>query len=634
MAVRALAGAALCLALASPAGAKTLLILDSDAGDYIGQGMLRSFTDADGLFGAQKNYDEGVSVSFDGTEYWDADFAAPGSVLLQPLFYADAERFPFQSPVLPGLSVTGEGRGCNEVEGAFQVHEIVYGAGTDVTSFAADFVQYCEGGPRKLVGAVRFNASDSIPDIVDTDADGEADIGDNCPADANADQHDADVDRAGDVCDAEPEASFVVLASEAGDYIGQGQRIHLNAASALFSFEVNYDGGVSLRADDGDSWSLDFTAAGGGAPVPGVYEGATRWPFNGPAEPGLSVSGAGRGCNELTGRFEVFELEIDAGGKVQAFSADFEQHCEGGDPALFGSVRWRAAFRPAPGDTDGDGWLNGDDNCPGVGNPPQWDSDGDGRADGCGLGPAAQKCVNALNKGGAALAKLQGATSLACLKNAARGVAGAQACLSADGAGKLAASMAKLGAKETKSCVGEVAFGRTSAATVYGAAGTEGVALMADLFGADLEAAAIAAATDPVGAKCQEEVTRRANAAVDGLWKLTLRQKKAVLLGAKVAMAIDAESLGDMLLAHLASDPKGGVSKLFTALDAGAAKRCGGVDLVAAFPGCAPADLPSLGACAERAARCRFCRELEAFDALTLDCDTFDDADGANASCS
>jgi hypothetical protein len=633
MAVRALACAALALALAAPAGGKTLLILDSDPGDYVGQGMLRTFLPADGTFTAQKNFDEGVSVSFDGSESWDADFAAPGSVPLDLLLYTGAERFPFQSPALPGLSVTGDGRGCNELEGDFQVHEIVYGTGTDITSFAADFVQYCEGGPRRLVGAVRFNASDALPDIVDTDGDGEADIGDNCQALANPDQHDADLDREGDLCDASPEASFVVLASEAGDYIGQGQRIHLNAANALFTLEINFDGGVSVSADDGDSWSLDFTAAGGGAPVPGVYEGATRWPFNGPAEPGLSVSGAGRGCNALTGRFEVFELAVDAGGKVQAFSADFEQHCEGGEPALFGSVRWRAPFRPAPKDLDGDGWLDKQDNCPGVGNPPQWDADGDGRGDGCGLPPAAQKCVNDLNKGGAALAKLQGGASRACLKAAAQGVAGAQACLGADAAGKMAASMAKLTAKEAKSCAVDPDFGRTGAAAIYGAAAAEGIALVADLFGADLDAAAIAAAADPVGAKCQDELAKRSAAALDGLWKLALKQKKAVLLGAKTLMATDADALGAMLTAHLESDPKGGVSRLFAALDAGAAKRCAGVDLAAAFPGCAPADLPALGACAERAVRCRFCRQLNAFDALAADCDTFDDADGANTTC-
>src|SRR5262245_63910336 len=99
MAIRTLLGAALCLVLTAPAGAKTLLILDSDPGDYIGQGTLRSFDTLDGNFSAQRNFDEGVSIDFDGSEFWTTDFAAPGSVPLDALLYTDAERYPFQSPI-------------------------------------------------------------------------------------------------------------------------------------------------------------------------------------------------------------------------------------------------------------------------------------------------------------------------------------------------------------------------------------------------------------------------------------------------------------------------------------------------------------------------------------------------------
>ena len=468
MAFRVLRGAAVVLALglASEAGAKTLLILDSEGGDSIGQGTLRQFLPADGTFTAQRNFDDGVSVAFDGSESWSLDFAAPGPVDLQAILYTDATRFPFQSAVVPGLSVTGDGRGCNELEGAFQVHEIAYGAGSAVDSFAADFVQYCDGSPRKLIGAIRFNASDALPDLFDDDVDGVGDIGDNCPALANADQRDSDLDQLGDACDDEPQASFVLFASDAGDYIGQGERRHFNAANALFRVEENNDGGVSIALETGDYWNLDFTAAGGGSPTVGVYEGATRWPFNGPSEPGLNVSGAGRGCNSLSGRFEVFEAEFAPDGTPLVFSADFEQHCEGGVPALRGSVRYRADFRPVKKDLDGDGWLDKDDNCRGVANPPQYDTDGDGRGDGCGLEPAAQRCVNEMNKGAAALLKLQGATSLACLKNAARGLvtklgtpATAQACLTNDALGRLTAAAAKLDAKDAALCAPAPAFG-------------------------------------------------------------------------------------------------------------------------------------------------------------------------------
>ena len=326
--------AALCLGLAAPAVAGTKLILDSQPGDSIGQGVPRTFVPADGTFSAQKNFDEGVDVDFDGSEFWTLSFAAAGDVLLTSALFPDATRFPFQASTEHGLSVTGDGRGCNELRGAFQVHEISYGAGSTIDSFAADFVQYCDNATGPMIGAIRFNSSDLLPDVFDDDVDGVADIADNCLALANAEQLDSDLDGAGDDCDDSLEASFVVWTSEPGDYVGQGEFRHLHAGNAFFDFELEPDGAVGLDIEESTYWHLDFEAAGGGAPAVGVYEGATRYPFNGPTEPGLDVGGDGRGCNNLTGRFEVFEAEYGPGGEVLRFSADFEQHCEGAAPAL------------------------------------------------------------------------------------------------------------------------------------------------------------------------------------------------------------------------------------------------------------------------------------------------------------
>jgi hypothetical protein len=73
-----------------------------------------------------------------------------------------------------------------------------------------------------------------------------------------------------------------------------------------------------------------------------TYENAARYPFQSPTQPGLEVSGDGRGCNELTGRFDILEISYTSQGEIDRFSADFEQHCEGADSALFGSIRYNA----------------------------------------------------------------------------------------------------------------------------------------------------------------------------------------------------------------------------------------------------------------------------------------------------
>lgn len=139
----------------------TLLSLNSQPGDYIGQGQQRTLTVADGWFSANSNFDNGVSLSFHGNDpsvWWYLDFAAPGNLPLAPGVYEHATRFPFQAPTAPGLSVSGEGRGCNTLTGRFEVLEATYGPSGEVLTFAADFEQHCEGSAPALSGSIRYNA--------------------------------------------------------------------------------------------------------------------------------------------------------------------------------------------------------------------------------------------------------------------------------------------------------------------------------------------------------------------------------------------------------------------------------------------------------------------------------------------
>lgn len=126
--------------------------------------------------------------------------------------------------------------------------------------------------------------------------------------------------------------------SETGDYIGQGQSLSFNTGiTATGSTDGRI---VHVSVNTPEHWFyLDLAAPVGQTLVSGgVYENAQRYPFQASDRPGLSFSGDGRGCNTLTGRFEVTEIKISAHGYVERLRGNFEQHCEGMVPALFGQV--------------------------------------------------------------------------------------------------------------------------------------------------------------------------------------------------------------------------------------------------------------------------------------------------------
>ncbi|WP_326754303.1 hypothetical protein OHB56_25675 [Streptomyces sp. NBC_01635] len=109
-------------------------------------------------------------------------------------------------------------------------------------------------------------------------------------------------------------------------------RLNVSADTANNTVSLSVDGA------NGDWWYLNLAAPSGTALAPGTYTGATRHPFNEPTEPGLSLSGNGRGCNTLTGEFTVDAVEFGPQGYVKKLDATFVQHCEGGSTAARGEV--------------------------------------------------------------------------------------------------------------------------------------------------------------------------------------------------------------------------------------------------------------------------------------------------------
>jgi hypothetical protein len=339
--------------------------------------------------------------AWDG-ERWSITFSSPAGQVLGPGTYEGAQRDGFRSPGVPGFDFGGKSSGCNALRARFVIYELSIDSSQNVLQFAADFEQRCDGQVDGLSGSIRIDSTraalipfdgayptyrltidppvngsisgpgiDCNSDCAETyasgglvaltarPAPGYVFVGwtGDCTGSSNGTVLVSLLQTCGAVFDNAPGHAGSLPAelglgslsffSQRGDYIGQGQT-HVWTRSET-TFEV-YEGfgtltprlaAFNVTTPDGETWTLAFSAPLGQALQPGDYTGATRYPFQANTVPGFTIFGHGRGCNELTGRFRVYQVHVNLQGKVDEFAADFEQHCDGG-PALFGAFRFNS----------------------------------------------------------------------------------------------------------------------------------------------------------------------------------------------------------------------------------------------------------------------------------------------------
>ncbi len=88
-----------------------------------------------------------------------------------------------------------------------------------------------------------------------------------------------------------------------------------------------------------DSWELDLSVPDGSKIEQGRYMAAQRYAFEEAGRPGLSLAGAGRTCNEVSGEFTITMIARDASGKLAGLDAEFSQACDGSSKSLRGGVK-------------------------------------------------------------------------------------------------------------------------------------------------------------------------------------------------------------------------------------------------------------------------------------------------------
>jgi hypothetical protein len=408
VAIFVFAAAAVALALPAPAGASSgwFVSMLSDPGDWVGGGSQRLFRSGNAsatLSGSPGYVTAYVSGGTQGDYYW-MDFAAPAGTMLQPGIYVNAQRAPFREAGRPGIDISGSGRGCNEIEGLFEVKDIAF-TGNTLTRLWIVYEQHCEGGSAALFGevrvgqpptpdpalvaplTVRWPASDvsrlsttvpvtlvaldtpvtitgvslagASPEqfLIRTDScSGQTiPLGGSCqvwvrytPSAAGTRYAALRLSGPGTQRDVALEGfafggvTRVDMTSDPGDYIGQGRPWHYTFANGWIGAGGSRQyAGFGVVGDDSTDWSASFVPAAGDILAPGRYPNATRYPFNGTG-PGMSITGNGRGCNTLTGEFTVDSIAFWHDDRIRSASITFEQHCEGMTPALRGTFSFRA----------------------------------------------------------------------------------------------------------------------------------------------------------------------------------------------------------------------------------------------------------------------------------------------------
>jgi pimeloyl-ACP methyl ester carboxylesterase len=252
-----------------------------------------------------------------------------------------------------------------------------------------------------------------------------------------------------------------------------------------------------------------------------------------------------------------------------------------------------------------------------------------------------QKCLNTLNKDVAKLAATQGKENAGCLKRATHGTLEsgqtADACLLADGKGKIADLQARIADDYAELCAATPPPIGLPSGTVAAIDGTvprdQSLSLLADIFGASLTTAAIDCDADSTACGCQYAVAQNYEKLAKTAFKVFTKCKKTGLKTGSTSATIENCIDDPGTVESILSDSKQKIAKRVAKLTDAIAKKCPGVNTAVALPGlCAGRTGAALADCLNERVQCRVCLTLNLVDNVAADCDAFDDGQ-LNLSC-
>jgi hypothetical protein len=253
--------------------------LQSDVGDYIGQGRYFSYTQANSVIAIWASAGH-LFVRIAGDQRWFGEFEAPGSTALQRGAFTNLQRFLPENAGAGGLDWSGEGRGCHTLTGSFTINSVKY-VGEDLSAIDLRFVQNCLSRTSALRGALHWRFDDRArpPGPVN-------------PIPAALWRPSAS--------SLPTTGNYVYLESSPGDFIGGGQTYRYTSVNDTIVLAPD-SGRLGVTVNNPRGWGGTFSTMFTVSRFePGYYGDLRRYPFHNPAKGGLVWFGE-RGCSSVVG---------------------------------------------------------------------------------------------------------------------------------------------------------------------------------------------------------------------------------------------------------------------------------------------------------------------------------------------
>lgn len=339
----------------------TTITLQSEAGDFIGQGKSYRYDPTNALISVEVTPQGRISLSVRGDEQWTSDLVPPAGSSTFAVGRYDSMPASATVDLSKGsFRWFGGGRGCAVSDSSVIVDQVEY-AGAFLSSISLRFTRYCDGATAALRGDVKWTRSDtrSMPALP-------------APLPPGLWQPAADsVPASGD---------YLILDSSAGDPVALGRSLRYTTVDTSIVVSSGPNSEVAVQVAGKEHWMglLQFPDSLAGTPVMGYYPALHRTPLHNPGRGGLNWSGEGRSCLALDGWLAIDRVVVSQN-SITALEARFEQRCQGSAGVLRGALRWTAPARvPMPQPLSAPGSWSADAALPATGNVLFMES---GRAD-------------------------------------------------------------------------------------------------------------------------------------------------------------------------------------------------------------------------------------------------------------